>query len=63
MTTSDAVEVAAEIAAAVVSYNSPATRDLPALIESIHAAVKTCVVGGEVALAAIDPPMRLRRLC
>jgi len=54
LATSDALEVAAEIAAAFVSYNSLATRDLPALIEGIHAAVKSCA-GGEVAPAADDP--------
>jgi predicted transcriptional regulator len=53
---SDAVEASAEIAIAFVSYNSLSMRDLPALIETIHAAVRKCAAGGEIAPAALDLP-------
>lgn len=54
MVASDAVEVVAEIVAAFVSYNSLSIGELPALIESVHAAVQGFGKPGEV--GATDPP-------
>lgn len=55
MTTSDAIEIAAEIAAAFVSNNSLPAGELPALIEGVHAALKKSV-GAEEVVASLDPP-------
>lgn len=53
--TSDAVEVAADIVAAFVSYNSLPMAELPALIEAIHATVKRLAGSGEVAATVVAP--------
>jgi predicted transcriptional regulator len=54
--TFDALEVAADIVAAFVSYNSLPTGELPSLIESVHAAVKGFGGPGELAATVVDPP-------
>ena len=56
MTTSNPIDLAAEIVTSFVSNNSVPRGELPALIEAVHAAVKRLADGGEVAPAAIDPP-------
>ena len=56
MTTSNPIDLAAEIVTSFVSNNSVPRGELPALIEAVHAAVKTLADGGEVAPAAVDPP-------
>ena len=56
MTTSNPIDLAAEIVTSFVSHNSVPRGELPALIEAVHAAVKRLADGGEVAPAAIDPP-------
>jgi predicted transcriptional regulator len=54
--TTDPIELAAEIVAAFVSYNSLPMSELPALIEAIHATVKSFAEPEEVAAAVIDRP-------
>jgi predicted transcriptional regulator len=54
--TSDAIEVAAEIVAAFVSYNSLPMGELPALIEAVHAAVKMVAAPDGTVTTVIDPP-------
>ena len=54
--TADAIEVAAEIVAAFVSYNSVPMSELPALIEAVHAAVKTAAASEGTVGTAIDLP-------
>ena len=49
-------ELAAEIVAAFVSNNSVPKGELPALIEAVHAAVKTLADGGKIAAAVTEPP-------
>ena len=56
MTTSNPIDLAAEIVASFVAHNSLPRGELPALIETVHAAVKRLADGGKVAPAAIDPP-------
>ena len=56
MTTSNPIDLAAEIVTSFVSNNSVPRGELPALIEAVHAAVKRLADGGEVAPAVIDPP-------
>jgi predicted transcriptional regulator len=56
VTTSNPIDLAAEIVTSFVSNNSVPRGELPALIEAVHAAVKRLADGGEVAPAAIDPP-------
>ena len=56
MTTSNPIDLAAEIVTSFVSNNSVPRGELPALIEAVHAAVKRLADGGEVAQATIDPP-------
>jgi predicted transcriptional regulator len=56
VTTSNPIDLAAEIVTSFVSNNSVPRDELPALIEAVHAAVKRLADGGEVAPAAIDPP-------
>jgi predicted transcriptional regulator len=56
VTTSNPIDLAAEIVTSFVSNNSVPRAELPALIEAVHAAVKRLADGGEVAPAAIDPP-------
>jgi predicted transcriptional regulator len=56
VTTSNPIDLAAEIVTSFVSNNSVARGELPALIEAVHAAVKRLADGGEVAPATIDPP-------
>jgi len=55
--TADAIEVAAEIVAAFVSYNSVPMSELPALIEAVHAAVKGFAGRGEVGATLIARPV------
>ena len=56
MTTSNPIDLAAEIVTSFVSNNSLPRGELAALIEAVHAAVKTLADGGKVAPAATDPP-------
>jgi predicted transcriptional regulator len=56
VTTSNPIDLAAEIVTSFVSNNCVPRGELPALIEAVHAAVKRLADGGEVAPAAIDPP-------
>ena len=56
MPTSDPVEVAAEIVAAFISYNSVPMSEVPNLIESVHAAVSVAAGLGQVGGAVVDPP-------
>ena len=56
MTTSNPIDLAAEIVTSFVSNNSVPRSELAALIEAVHAAVKRLADGGEVAPATIDPP-------
>ena len=48
MTTSNPIDLAAEIVTAFVSNNSVPRSELPALIEAVHAAVKTLAEGGRL---------------
>ena len=57
MATSDRVKLAIEIVAAFTSYNSLPIAELPALIEAVHATVKTFAGPGEAAATAVDPPV------
>jgi predicted transcriptional regulator len=54
--TADAIEVAAEIVAAFVSYNSLPSGELPALIEAVHAAIKTVAASDGTVATVMDPP-------
>jgi predicted transcriptional regulator len=56
VTTSNPIDLAAEIVTSFVSNNSLPRGELAALIEAVHAAVKTLADGGKVAPAATDPP-------
>ena len=56
MTTSNPIDLAAEIVTSFVSNNSVPRGELPALIEAVHAAVKTLADGGKVAAAVSEPP-------
>jgi predicted transcriptional regulator len=56
VTTSNPIDLAAEIVTSFVAKNSVPRGELPALIEAVHAAVKRLADGGEVAPAPIDPP-------
>jgi predicted transcriptional regulator len=56
VTTSNPIDLAAEIVTSFVSKNSVPRGELPALIEAVHAAVKRLADGGKVAPATIDPP-------
>ena len=56
MTTSNPIDLAAEIVTSFVSNNSVPRGELASLIEAVHAAVKRLADGGEVAPATIDPP-------
>jgi predicted transcriptional regulator len=56
VTTSNPIDLAAEIVTSFVAKNSLPRGELPALIEAVHAAVKRLADGGEVAPAPIDPP-------
>ena len=57
MATTDAVEVAAEIVVAFVSYNSLPMTELPGLIVSVHEAVKGIAGLGEIAATVIASPL------
>ena len=56
MTTSNPIDLAAEIVTSFVSNNSVPRGELPALIEAVHAAVKTLADGGKGAAAVSEPP-------
>jgi len=56
VTTSNPIDLAAEIVTSFVSNNSVPRGQLPALIEAVHAAVKTLADGGKVAAAVSEPP-------
>jgi predicted transcriptional regulator len=56
MAASDPIAVAAEIVMAFISYNSLPTSELPALIQSVHAAMKGSAGPLEVAGTVVDPP-------
>ena len=56
MATSDPIELAGEILTAFVANNAVPRAELPALFEGLHAALKRLADGGEVTVAAIDPP-------
>ena len=55
MATSDPMELAAEIVAAFISYNSVPMSEVPSLIQSVHAAVSVAAGQGQGAAVA-DPP-------
>ena len=56
MEISHPTEMAAEIVAAFVSKNAVPRSELPALFETVHAAVKRLAEGGAVAPADIETP-------
>ena len=56
MTTSNPIDLAAEIVTAFVSNNSVPRGELPALIEAVHTAVKRLAQPSEVATAVSEPP-------
>ena len=56
MTTSNPIDLAAEIVTSFVSNNSVPRGELPALIEVVHAAVKRLADGAGVAPAVTEPP-------
>ena len=56
MTTSNPIDLAAEIVTSFVSNNCVPRGELPALIEAVHAAVKRLADGGKVAAAVSEPP-------
>ena len=56
VTTSNPIDLAAEIVTSFVSNNSVPRGELPALIEAVHAAVKRLADGGKVAAAVSEPP-------
>ena len=56
MAKSDPIELAAEIVTAYVAKNSVPRGELPALIEVVHAAVKSLADGGGIAPAVTETP-------